>query len=173
MSSATTSSARHGLRRKSGMKKHHQRAKCCGNIGGDVDGGGKQSDEKKSGFDKKTPSRLNNVGNLLVAPLWSENKQREKDCAPCTCTKHILRWCIALLLFDTHITSGITISLPFVRRFSSWFGFFSHFCRRSIKKAYRVERDGKSAIMMCIRGKRVGSTGWNIKALEWVDGAEE
>lgn len=79
MSSATTSSARHGLRRKSGMKKHHQRAKCCGNI---VEGWRAEEGLTMSAYtasaeeERKNPSRLNNVGNLLDGVGGCGDKQR-------------------------------------------------------------------------------------------------
>lgn len=76
-------------------------------------------EEKEEKNGTENPSRLNNVGNLLM-----EREQRTYH------TKHILRWCIALLLFGTHIASGITI-----HHFSAAFALdFSTFLRSRAKK---------------------------------------
>lgn len=96
---------------------------------------------KKKG--SENPSRLNNVGNLLMLGTGRRAEQEGKsDCFAPSYTyvgalRHILRWCIALLLFGTHITSGITIFSPLCVAFALDSFFSLHFCKGKHKNIHR------------------------------------
>ena len=116
--------------------------------------------EQPEGKSTENPSRLNNVGNLPRSGVRANSKRLRFLYAAAPDSD--AAWCIALLLFGTHITSGITI-FPLCCSFCSWFFFcFSssasldtHKKHKNIQQRSTKKNDssemGKSAIMMCIQ----------------------
>lgn len=145
------------LRRKMARKTSSTRKMLWKHCGDGTSGGS----ERQARYTKaENPSRLNNVGNLPAecgnkqwrTPLLYTSSHDAGESAERGMGRSTYRGCcIALLLFGTHITSGITI-FPLCVAFALDFFHFLHEKKAAERKRGRkkVVEMRKSAIMMCI-----------------------